>query len=66
MPPKKLRKSPKLDRVDLVADIESAYGKAFCTDIEPSEQSLANRRKGADMMINRDLNNLNTSSQYHS
>ena len=33
LPPKKLKKSPKFDRVDLVADIETAYGKAFGTDI---------------------------------
>lgn len=40
-PAKKLRKSPKLEKVDLVADIESAYGKAFGTDVLPYEKSLA-------------------------
>ena len=39
-PAKKLKKSPKLEKVDLVADIESAYGKAFGTDVLPCEKSM--------------------------
>ena len=69
LPPKKLKKSPKLDKVDLVADIESAYGKAFGSDLLPSEKSIANRSNEgvtSAKIIYRDLNSINNSSVHQS